>query len=149
MQPTAHFRAHHEVEEPRIDLAAFRPAWRVRFRLDMLLVTRAISPREWFAAVTYRQNWNIAFGHALESTGKPARGSSRISGDHYTARRLDALAALKMVSRGIGPVKVRLIEACAVHDLSWRALGAQLRLDPRTARSRTIFAIKMLTRFVS
>jgi hypothetical protein len=37
MRPTAEFEQHHDIEEPRIDAAEFRQAWRVNPRLDRLL----------------------------------------------------------------------------------------------------------------
>ena len=144
MKPTDHFFQHHDLEPPRVDAVAFRPAWRVRSQLDGLLIGAAISPREWFAASTYRRDWDVAHGCGLGAALEPASGPSSGGGDYSVIRRVDALAALRMVRRRIGPVACYLLEACVVDDMEWRTLAGELRVDPKTARMWTIIAIQFL-----
>ena len=51
MRPTPEFRAHHDVEDPRVDEVSFRQAWRVHARLDQLLADKRINRDVWQAAI--------------------------------------------------------------------------------------------------
>ena len=144
MTPNAHFRQHHNVAAPRVDESHFHPAWRVRTRLDMLLDRRAITLREWRAAVEYRVLWETAFGDLLATPQWTAhRGRGRPT-DHYIAERLDALRALSGARKRLGAGAWGLLEACVIDDLSWSEIGRCLGVDHKTARAWTIIAIKEL-----
>ena len=144
MTPSVHFRQHHLVEAPRIDDRAFRPAWRVRTRLDALLDRRAITPREWRAASEYRSLWEMALGDLLSTPQRGAHGAGGRPTDHYMAERLDALRALSAARKRLGAAAWGLIEACVIDDLSWNEIGRCLDVDHKTARAWTITAIKEL-----
>ena len=66
--------------------------------------------------------------------------------DGYVASRLDALAELRAVRRRLGAFAYGLLEACVVDDCSWAALGRRLHIDPTTARSWSIMALRELAR---
>lgn len=137
-QPSEAFRQHHEVEAPRVDHRAFRQGWRVRLRLDALLDDGSITPGEWQSASEYR-----AAHDALTSAGH-GPGSSSPSGGRDA--RLDRTARIRAVNAAIGPDAAALCHACAVLDLSWRALGARLGVRDVTAMGRTVGALRALAR---
>jgi hypothetical protein len=145
MRPDAHFRQHHDVEPPRVDERTFRPAWRVRSRLDQLLLTRAISPLEWRAGARYRLTFDTAFAGVLPGSRLVRTGSARVADASMTAR-LDALAWLRSHRMRLGTATRDLVEACVVEDLSWAELGRRLGVDPKTARNRTVSALGKLAR---
>jgi hypothetical protein len=58
----------------------------VRTRLDTLLDRRAISLREWRAAIEYRALWDIALGDLLRSPQRAAH-APRPSSDAALANR--------------------------------------------------------------
>jgi hypothetical protein len=144
MTPSAYFRQHHHVAAPRVDDRVFHVAWRVRTRLDALLDRRAITLREWRAAVEYRALWETAFGDLLATPQWAARRGRGRPTDHYIAERLDALRALSGARKRLGAGTWGLLEACVIDDLSWNQIGRCLGVDHKTARARTITAIKEL-----
>lgn len=145
MKPSAQFRQHHNVAEPRIDGRVFHPAWRVVTRLDGLLDDHSISTMEWRAAVAFRNDVETSLiGIWRSSLAMPIA----VSGSQYGAGvviRLDVLGRLQVVRRALGAFAYDLLEACAVRDLSWAALGRQLDVDAKTARAWTVVAIKALS----
>src|SRR5947208_16521057 len=101
--PSPFFRQHHGLEPPAIDWGTFRRYWRVRTRLDRLLLDGAISPQEWSAAARLRRIIEASYAgmlpiHRLD--GEPRGG---VSGPAL-ARRVDALARLAGVRAGLGTV---------------------------------------------
>jgi hypothetical protein len=142
-EPSPFFRQHHGLEPPAIDWGTWRPYWRVRTRLDRLLLDGAITPHEWQAAVRLRATIEAARVamlpiHRLD--GEQHGGSSGPA----LARRVDAMARLECVRAGLGSFALGLLEACLVDDASWRYLGARLGIDPKTARAWTIAVIRSL-----
>jgi hypothetical protein len=141
--PSPFFRQHHGLEPPAIDFGQWRPYWRVRTRLDRLLLDGAIGPHEWRAAVRLRRLIEAARAamlpiHRLD--GEQHGGSSGPA----LARRSDAIARLSQVRAGLGSFAFWLLEACLADDASWRHLGDRLGVDPKTARAWTIAAIRAL-----
>jgi|HubBroStandDraft_3_1064219.scaffolds.fasta_scaffold08362_6 hypothetical protein len=146
MQPTAEFAQHHDLEAPRIDGRSFRQAWRVQTRLNRLLVEGAITPQAWIAALIFRATWDTVFtGLWSVSRWEPAIASSRPTDDRLV-NRLDALTALRRLRSNLGRRDYELIEVCIVDDISWSSLGRQLHVDPKTARTRTVTALRALGR---
>jgi hypothetical protein len=142
-EPSRWLRQHHGLEPPMIDLGAWRPYWRIRTRLDRLLLDGAITPHEWQAAVRLRRIIEAARSAVLpvhRLDGEPRGG---VSGPAL-ARRVDAMARLEQVRAGLGAFAVALLEACLVDDCSWRYLGDRLGIDPKTARAWTITALHAL-----
>lgn len=142
-EPSPFLRQHHGLEPPAIDMGTWRPYWRVRTRLDRLLLDGAITSHEWRAAVRLRALCEAAQTailpiHRLD--GEPRGGDSGPA----LVRRVDALARLEIVRAGLGSFAVGLLEVCLVDDCSWRYLGHRLGIDPKTARAWTITALHAL-----
>lgn len=142
MKPGAHYRQHHEVEEPQIDGHTFRPAWRVATRLDRLLTDGAITPNEWFAAIQFRALAEAACASMWRTPRGP--DAPRTLPDPGRTDELDKIARWSMIAQALGDVAYGLLEACVVNDMSWLAIAAQLNVDARTARGWAILAIKAL-----
>ena len=132
LSPTSFYRQHHSVEAPRIDDAMFRPGWKVRTRLDRLLLKGTIGPKEWQAGVAYRDAYTLAFGTALGSPvdriglGRRPERSGRASQLEHTEAQLAAVQRLAAIRQQLGSVAVCLIEALVVEDRSWTEIGRQL-----------------------
>jgi hypothetical protein len=142
MKPTEHFLQHHDVEPPLIDASSFRPAWRVRTRLERLLLYRLITPAEWFAAVTLRlavERIASAGLHAIPTVFMPGHNKTPqdcSQADAYCRRAAEIL----------GETIYPMLLACVVEDLSWIALGERMHVDARTARAWVVVAIKLLAK---
>jgi hypothetical protein len=143
MKPTPELAQHHEIEPPRVDQFAFRQAWRIKTRLDRLLFDGGITPAEWLAAVRFRMVWHRAFVSLWPSPryDVPA-GAGAV--DPTTGTRLDALAEIRELREYLGDMVCDLLELCVIDDISWAALGRRLKIDPKTARAWTLFALKAL-----
>jgi hypothetical protein len=145
VRPTPEFRAHHDVEDPRVDGRTFRQAWLVRTRLDQLRADGRITPAEWHAAADYRATWATA----RELVGIEP-GMVRIAGsstpDEAMIARLDAVTKLRTVEDAIGTTAARLLVASVVHDLAWATIARHCRKDPHTVRDWTVLAIRALAR---
>jgi hypothetical protein len=141
MEPSAFYRQHVLVEQPRIDTLTFRPYWSVRDRtqLDKLMADGSISLREWLAAIRFRDAVRYLAG---ERRGYEGGGAAQPR--TATIFRFDALALVRRVRAGLGPVAAALVWWCAVADESWAAIGARFRIDPKTARAWTIAALHAL-----
>jgi hypothetical protein len=143
MTPSPFFRQHHGVEPPAIDFGQWRPYWRVRTRLDRLLLDGAITPQEWSVAAALRATMEAARAAMLPTRSWDREPHGRSPGPAL-ARRADALARLDGVRANLGSFALWLLEACLADDASWRYLGARLGVDPKTARAWTIAAIRAL-----
>lgn len=146
MEPSRFYRQHHAVEAPAIDAVEFRPFFRVRPKLEQLLLDRAISIIEYRAGQRFRALAEIVLAgdwpnaQWLDKTRVNGRGGL----DLAISRRVDALNRLDAIRRALGPVGFALLEAHLVDDLTWRAIGARYRRDPKTVRAWTIVALRAL-----
>ena len=141
MNPSAFYRQHFAtIDAPRIDERAFIPFWRIRTRtrLDRLLDERAISPAAWRAAIQFRDAATYLAG---ERRYDRSSGGSRAEPGLY---RFHARGLMRRVALTLGPLATALVWSCAVDDLSWAAIGARLRVHPKTARRWTIVALQAL-----
>jgi hypothetical protein len=139
---------HGAIEPPEISLRHFRPAWRRCSRLDKLLLTRTLAPTEYSAALRYRQLWEIAFGSLLRVRGMPdgtGRQPQRSgAGVQPGEARLAAVESLARLARLLGPATIRLIELVVIEDRCWAEISRTLHVDAKTARARSVRAIKAL-----
>jgi hypothetical protein len=145
--PTSFFRQHHEVEAPEVSERAFRPAWRVRTRLDRLLFEGAITPWEFRIAAWLRRCHERGYGSELQSpmTRLGMAGHSSWRGRENPAdRRASARQYLAFVEKAMGPIVYGIVVAVVVDDLPWRELGRRCNCHASTARSWGVEAIKVL-----
>ncbi|HEY2528078.1 MAG TPA: hypothetical protein VGJ20_09055 [Xanthobacteraceae bacterium] len=143
-EPSAFFRQHHAVEPPAIDALAFRPFWRVRTRLDQLLIDGAISFPEWRAGQIFRTLAERVLAATWRSQWVDRVQVPATSFDRGLAARADALKQLAAIHAALGGFAVNLLEAHIVNDERWKELGPRLGVHPRTARQYTIAAVKAL-----
>lgn len=146
-KPSPFYTAHHDVDPPAVDLRSFRQGWRVRTRLDRLLVEGVISRSTWQAASDFRSTWETALrmrGSALIGIRVAVRDP-----DATMLARLGAAARLRDLGAALGPGRLTILVACVVDDLSWRELGRQLGVDHKTARARAVRALGALAKQAS
>ena len=145
--PSAEFRQHHQVIEPEISNRRYHPAWRVRSRLDRLVLAGDIDRAMWLAALAYRELHARAHRGSLQAgtidgTGRDGyRAGSRLE---RSESQLDALKRLAAFRQALGEIAIALIEALIIEDLSWRALSRRFKRDPRTTRSWTLVTLRGL-----
>jgi hypothetical protein len=140
--PSSFYRQHREIEEPQIDDAHFRPAWRIKTRLDALYTAGALAWSAWQAALRYRAAAELAASIAWPSP-TPLRGAGGDTGERLAAQA-DAHRYLARVRARLGPANVALIEACIVEDLAWAALGRRYGCTAKTARRAVVAALRRL-----
>lgn len=142
--PTDQYRQHHAVDVPKVDADSFRPFWRVRTRLDQLLLDRAITVPEWRAAIMLRTLAEIVLSASWRSTPLDRNEPSGIATGIAVARRLDAIDRLQQIQAALGGWAFGLLESHVVNDQTWVDIGARLNVHPKTARNWTILALKAL-----
>lgn len=142
-RPTPEFQRHHDVDAPRIDGGAFGPGWRVESRLYALFDAGRID-RQQLDAATLWGRWAERTAPACTQRWTPRLDPPLYPTASDMPLRVDAAAALRRVAETLGPLRVRILEAVIVRDLSWRELGRLLRCHYETAQGRAIEAIVAL-----
>lgn len=143
-EPSKFYQQHHAIDPPAIDAQSFRPYWRLRTRLDQLLLDGAISYPEWRAARLFRALCETALAGAFR-TQSLNRGDGDPLGIALAAtRRIDASRRLLAIRGHLGAPAAELLEKHLVDDLSWATLGQRLGVHPKTARTWAIAAVKAL-----
>lgn len=145
LEPSPFFRQHVALDAPEIDARSFRPYWRVRTRLDQLLIDHAISYAQWYAGVTFRlwveRRLGASYGgQSLDRSDRPSAGF-----DASAVRGIDASDELDRVCVDLGADHLRLVSLFVVHDVNFRDIARALDCHPTTARKRTIDALRALT----
>ncbi|HEY2533942.1 MAG TPA: hypothetical protein VGJ20_39480 [Xanthobacteraceae bacterium] len=143
-EPNAYFRQHHAVEAPAIDALQFRPFWRVRSRLDQLLIDGAISVPEWRAGQVFRNLAERIISATWRSQWVDRVHVPATNFDRGLAARADAFKQLAAIHAAMGGFAVNLLEAHIVNDERWKDMGGRLGVHPRTARQWTIAAVRAL-----
>jgi hypothetical protein len=142
--PTAFYRQHHVVEAPGIDEREFRPAWRVKTKLMLLVEFGRIDRRQLEAAAAFK-GWCEAIGHQRTSTWLGLRvDGGRWPDGPVTVRQLDCARRLHDASEALGAERARLLIWALVDDLPWTEIGKRLRLSTKTATCRAVEAIAAL-----
>jgi hypothetical protein len=146
--PNPFFRQHHEVEAPEVSARAFRPAWRVRTKLDRLALDGAITGFEWRIAKLAAQLLRARLRQRPQSTlprrGMPGRAPYVREYEDPSARRAAAREYLVDVERTMGATVYGILLGVMVDDLSGAGLGRRLDRDPKTAKGWAIAALKAL-----
>ena len=144
--PLAYLKQHTSLDAPVIDMASFRPFWRVRTKLDRLFADEAISWTEWRRAVEYRVLYESALG-SLIPVSRPdgtGRGAAYRAGLQPSERQLGAIRRLQELLRHLDRPTAQLLEAVIVQDVKWCVLGQRLGVCPGTARRWAVAAVKLL-----
>lgn len=147
-RPTAEYEKHHAIEAPAVTGRSFRTAWRLRTRLDQLLVDGLIDRADWQAASEFRDCWEkchgVGFGPVeLEFRSRVVTGTDRIG------NRLDAARQLREITQGIGRRATWLVTECAVYDRTWCQMAKQIGVSDKTARIWASEAISRLQAFLA
>jgi hypothetical protein len=134
-----------ELEAPRVDATAFRQGWRIRTRLDRLLVDGRISAGTWQAAVEYRSAWERVLAQGGWGEAGGVRVGGGVSDPHQrTVSLLATLTRLRLVEEAIGRLAADLCRCCVVHDHSWALLARHCHRNPETVRDWTALALQGL-----
>jgi hypothetical protein len=142
--PTAFYRQHHRVEAPAIDEREFRPAWRVKTKLMLLLECDRIDRRQLEAATAFK-GWCEAIGRQRTSTWLAVRvDSGRRPDGLITTNQIDAAGRLADATRTLGRERIRLLHWSLIDDLPWIEIGKRIGLHQRTAIVRVVEAIAAL-----
>lgn len=143
--PSEHYRQHRVVEAPAVDAHEFRPGWRVKSKLWLLLECERIDRRQLEAALAFR-DWCEAVGRQRGSAWLAARvdGGLRPGGGLITEHQLDAARRLRDAAAALGDGRMNILRLTVVDDLAWAQLGRRLGLAISTAKARVIEAIAAL-----
>ena len=108
-----------------------------------------ITPQQSQAAQTFRLIYEKA--HQGEFGAKDLsesiyidRNCRRRGTSEPDQKRLVALMRLRRVQRELGAVGFRIMTWLAVEDFSWAEIGRRLKVDPKTARSWGLLALRAL-----
>lgn len=142
--PTDFYRQHHTVEAPAIDEREFRPGWRVKTKLMLLLETGRIDRRQFEAAAAFK-GWCEAVGRQRTSTWLAVRvdGGRRPEG-LISTHQIDSARRLHDAGMALGRDRVKLLFWVIVDDLAWNRLGPRLGVSTKTATWRAVEAIDAL-----
>jgi len=147
-EPTKYFQQHHAVEAPAIGEHSFRPFWRVRTRLDQLLIDGAISFPVWRAAALFRTLSEIVIADDWPATSMTFSEGGALGFDVSSIRRIDALNRLHAIRNCVGRTVFAMIERHVVEDQSWTQLAGYYGVHPKTVRSWTIAALQALAAII-
>lgn len=145
-QPSPEFRQHHDVEAPQVDASAFRQGFRVRTRLDRLLLDGRITSGQWQVADEYRCAWAIALRLGGLSGAQLGRVSGHSDPHESALANLATIERLRLAEIAIGNRNARLCFACFVEDRSWAEIGREFHRNPETVREWTVSALYALSR---
>jgi hypothetical protein len=141
--PSPHFTQHHDVAAPQVDTRAFRQGWRITTRLDALFEAGRID-REQYTAVCEFRAWaeQIGVSHVQRWDVRPDAPCH--PSDLPMLRRVQTAAKLRACADAVGELRIRLLDCC-IRDLSWREIGARLRVSDKTATIWVVEAIAALS----
>jgi hypothetical protein len=142
-RPTPEFVRHYDVAAPQVDRDAFRPGWQVATRLHALLDLGRIDREEFDFALEWRRCAEvIAPSHT--SSFSPRVDKSVGPADKGMLLRVRAAGWLRECSDALGPLRIKLLEACVLHDRSWVDVAALIRVSDKTAVNYVVEAIEAL-----
>jgi hypothetical protein len=143
--PSVYFRQHQTVEAPVIDEREFRPAWRVKTKLMLLVECGRIDRRQLEAAMAFK-GWCEVIGRQRTSAWLAVRvdGGRRPEG-LVSEHQIDAARRLAGVTTALRGERIRLLHWALVDDLPWTELGKRIGLSSRTTTCRVVEAIAALT----
>jgi len=123
--PTTFYRQHHVVEAPAIDEREFRPAWRVKTKLMLLVECGRIDRRQFEVAMAFK-GWCEVIGRQRTSAWLAMRvdGGRRPEG-LVTTHQIDAARRLHNASLALGRERMAL--------LYWAAIVRRAAMKPPRA----------------
>jgi hypothetical protein len=142
-QPSPAYRQHHDVVAPRIDSASFRPAWLVQTRLWSLFDAGKIDQAALDAALTWRR-WAEGSAPTKVQSWEVRIDMPAGSNDGAMLSRIAAAGRLRDAAAALGRLRIAILEACVLRDVSWLELSRLLRVSDKTARDRAAEAITAL-----
>jgi hypothetical protein len=143
-RPTTQFTRHHDVTAPQVDSTAFRQGWRVATRLDALLEAGRIDREAWDFAHEWRRWAETIVPSRVQQWAIRVDMPAASARDAGMLWRIAAATKLRESGEALGPLRVKLLEASVLHDLSWRAIATQLRCSDKTALDRVAEAVAAL-----
>ena len=143
--PSAEFRAHHTVVEPRIDGAENRPSWLVVTRTMKLLEAGRIGRQEYEAGLWWRRQAE-AVGRQRTQPWE-VRIDNRMPGTP-PEYRLNAADQLRRAGEALGAQRVALLQMCVCDDMSWERIGRKIGLSDKTTKDRCAESLIMLARWL-
>jgi hypothetical protein len=141
--PTAFYRQHHVVEAPAIDEREFRPAWRVKTKLMLLVECARIDRRQLEAAAAFKAGARPSAGSAPRTWLGLRVDGGRWSDGLVTEWQLDAARRLRDAGLALGNERAKLLIWTLVDDRPWTEIGKRLGLS-KTATGRAVEAIAAL-----
>jgi hypothetical protein len=143
-EPSPQLHQHHAIDPPAIDYATFRPFWRIRTRLDTLLLDGAISFAVWRAGVAFRTAAEIVIRETWRSRMAETRMAEANAPGGMLARRVDAANQLRAIRAALGGFAFDVLEMHLVEDMSWSELGRRCGVHSKTARAWVVTALQGL-----
>jgi hypothetical protein len=140
--PNLEYRRHHAVEPPRVDGRFFRPGWLRRTHLSILFERDRISLEAFQAGRAWRL-WCETVGRELTQSWT-ARINRTPQPGAPTERQLGAARSLEAASQVLGRRRTALLMACCVDDMTWCAIGNQLKVDRRLVSGKVCEALEAL-----
>lgn len=134
---------HVELDAPVVDEHHFRTFYRRRTRLDDLVADKSIGPREYLAAIAYRDLVETVNASAWGALRTERRDRST-SGIEAGIGRPNAAIQLDRIRKQLGVFAARLVDLVVVVDLPWAELGRRYRVDPKTIRRYAIKKLQLL-----
>jgi hypothetical protein len=142
--PTREYRRHHDVAAPQVDSTAFRQGWRVTTRLGGLLDAGRIDREAWDAAQQWRRWAEVVTPFRAQAWDVHVE-ASLVPSDGGMLLRVNAAAQLRAVADALGQLRMKLLEAVVMQDVSWLELGRLLRCSDKTAQNYACEALEALS----
>lgn len=143
-RPTAELQQHHAIAPPKVDAQTFRQGWLVQTRLAALHAAGRIDREALDAALAWRGWFETIAPYQCQSWDVRVDASAGLPNDTAMILRTHAATRLRQAADALGGLRVRLLEAVVVRDMSWLELSRQLRCSDKTAVGFAIEALEAL-----
>lgn len=145
--PCPEFRNHYQLDAPRIDAAAFQPAWRIKTHLAALVEAGHIDRAEFEAGLLWRR-W-VRDPRPAADASWSIRVDRKNAAD-MTENELAAAAKLRAAATAVGPERTELLLLLIVDDWRWAAICALAGMkDPKTVKDRCAEALAALASWLA
>jgi hypothetical protein len=142
-RPTPQFERHHDVLPPQVDDQRFRQGWLVQDRLHQLAAAGLISREELDTALLWKRAADtMTPSHTCSFS--PRVDTSTTARDSGALYRVRAATMLRQCADALGPLRVKLLEACVRDDRSWAEIGRLIGLSDKSTKEYVVEAIQAL-----